>query len=283
MAMDASVRRRAPAACPVQRRVQPEPVAQQQQADHRLGVLDLGDQRVQLGERPALDRDPLALDLVPRARRAGRWRGRRGRLVGEADRRVVGLEVLPLGRGLADLLGQLAPRALERALPRLVELARPAARARPGCPTASRGWRTSQTCSPSWATIPTDPGCSTHWRVTSSPSSWRKRPSLHGEDGALEHPPRRRGARSASSWQRRRLVEQRQAHVERALQRRHAHALGRLVVALGAVGDVDALDPLQRERVRVRAAAGGDADRLVAARAQRGLRGHDGGAVPFWR
>ena len=63
--------------------------------------------------------------------------------------------------------------------------------------------------------------------------------------------------------------------VEHALQRRDGHALGRLVVALGAVGEVHAREAGQLERVGVRAAAGGDPARLVAAGAQRGLGGGD--------
>ena len=75
----------------------------------------------------------------------------------------------------------------------------------------------------------------------------------------------------------RRLVEQRERDVEHALERGDRDPLGRLVVALGAVGEVHAREAAGLERVGVRAAAGHDPPRLVAAGAQRGLGGHDRG------
>src|SRR5215207_2851938 len=156
---------------------------------------------------------------------------------------------------------------------------------RSGSPVASRGWRTSQIRSPSWATIATAPGWTTHWRVTSPPSSWRNRPSqtwMNLPSKTVRASKRsKRELIARACWQarsdRRGLVEQREADVEHALERDDAHALGRLVVVLGPVGEVDALDALDGERVRVRAAAGHDPGRLVAARTQRCLRRGDRG------
>src|SRR3954447_7995648 len=68
-------------------------------------------------------------------------------------------------------------------------------------------------------------------------------------------------------------IEQREAHVEHALEGGDRDALIGLVVALGAVGDVGARKALGLERVVVRAAAGDDPRGLVAAVAQRLLGG----------
>src|SRR6187200_1076732 len=117
----------AAATLPAQRAVQPrsaaQAVAQHQQPDQRLGVAAAGDRRVELVERARLDRDPLVLDLV--ARRVGQARGEVdvALLVGEAGRGEERRQVLPAIGRLPDLLGELAAAALERALPRLVELA----------------------------------------------------------------------------------------------------------------------------------------------------------------
>ena len=96
-------------------------------------------------------------------------------LVGEPGAGVEARELAPVGRGLADLLGQLALRGVAaRGSPSTSSL--PAGISSSACsPAASRGWRTSHTCSSSWATTPTAPGCATTSRSTSSPSSWRKR------------------------------------------------------------------------------------------------------------
>ena len=97
----------------------------QRQADDRLRVARLGDQRVELGERADVDVDPLVL----RHLRALADVGDAGReeevdlLVGEAGRGVEPAERLPVGRLLADLLGELALGGRERVLPLLVELA----------------------------------------------------------------------------------------------------------------------------------------------------------------
>src|SRR5919197_1424367 len=71
------------------------------------------------------------------------------------------------------------------------------------------------------------------------------------------------------------LVEQREGDVEHPLQRGLADALGRLVVALRPVGEVRAREAGGLQGVGVGSAAGEDPPRLVAARAQRGLRGED--------
>src|SRR5215210_5399616 len=100
-----------------------EPAAQEQQADQGLRVAALVDDGVELLERPRLDRDPLAHDLL--ARRVGEARREVdvALLVGEPCGGEVGREVLPVLGRLADLLGELPAAALERALPLLVELA----------------------------------------------------------------------------------------------------------------------------------------------------------------
>src|SRR3954447_23495410 len=101
-----------------------QPAAQLEQADQRLGVARLVDERVELGQRPRLDVD--ALVLLRRGLCAGELGGEVDvtLLVREAGRRVEGREVLPLRRGLADLLGELALRGVERRLALDVELAR---------------------------------------------------------------------------------------------------------------------------------------------------------------
>src|SRR5436305_1578510 len=61
------------------------------------------------------------------------------------------------------------------------------------------------------------------------------------------------------------LVDERVGDVEHRLERRHRDPLGRLVIALGPVGDVGAGEAVRLERIRVRAAARDDLARLVAA------------------
>src|SRR6476646_5157759 len=73
------------------------------------------------------------------------------------------------------------------------------------------------------------------------------------------------------------LVQQREHDIEHALERRDRDALGRLVVALGAVGQVDDGQAELLERVGVRAATRGDPPWLVARGAQGRLGGDDGG------
>src|ERR1700712_4649768 len=70
-------------------------------------------------------------------------------------------------------------------------------------------------------------------------------------------------------------VEQRVGDVEHRLERRDAHALGRLVVALGAVGEADGVEALDLEGVAVGGAAGDDLARRVAAGLQGALGGRD--------
>src|SRR3954465_4339000 len=93
-----------------------DPPAQLEQPDERLGVARLVDERVELGERACLDVD--ALVLVRLGLRVGEAGGEVdvALLVGEAGRRVEGRHVLPLGGGLADLLGELALGGVERGL-----------------------------------------------------------------------------------------------------------------------------------------------------------------------
>ena len=72
-------------------------------------------------------------------------------LVGESRRGVEAREVLPGARALADLLGELALAVSSGFSPSSSSL--PAGSSRSASsPTASRGWRTRYTISPSWAT-----------------------------------------------------------------------------------------------------------------------------------
>src|SRR4051794_4797700 len=97
---------------------------QPKQPDERLRVAAVADRGVELAERhePQLD----ALALV--AFRAGLVQVggevHVDLLVREARRRVAGGEVLPGPRLQTDLLGELAPRGLERRLALVVELPR---------------------------------------------------------------------------------------------------------------------------------------------------------------
>src|SRR5438094_1815412 len=72
-------------------------------------------------------------------------------------------------------------------------------------------------------------------------------------------PPRSPAAGPAGS---RALGDNPERYVEHRLERLHGHALVRLVVALGAVGDVEAGQPGGYEDVRVAAAARRDVARL---------------------
>src|SRR4051812_8488551 len=93
-----------------------DPPAELEQPDERLGVARLVDERVELGERAGLDVDALVLVRL----RLGVGQPRRevdvALLVGEPGRGVERRQVLPLVRGLADLLGELALGGLERLL-----------------------------------------------------------------------------------------------------------------------------------------------------------------------
>src|SRR4051794_7246385 len=96
--------------------------AEQEQADDRLGVRRLGDGVVELLERPRDDLDALLLPgLGLRVREPG-GQVEVDALVGEARRREEGVELLPVLRGLADLLGELALGGVERLLSLLVVL-----------------------------------------------------------------------------------------------------------------------------------------------------------------
>ena len=84
---------------------------------------------------------------------------------------------------------------------------------------------------------------------------------------------------AASFMTRAGLLDQRDRDLEHPLERVGADPLGRLVVVLGAVRRGSAREPGGPERVGVRAAAGEDVLRLVAAGAQRALgERHLGGA-----
>ena len=226
--------------------------AQQQQADERLGVAGLLDRGVEVVQRPRDDLDALVLAGVGAARVAQAL----GEvdvdgLVGEADRRVVGRQVLPAVGLLADLLGQLARGAWPAGSRPPCRAARRAAPGRRGRRSASRGWRTSQTCVSSTATTAAAPGWRTISRSTSSPSAKRKRSTAHVDDPALEDRSGRRAARSrARSCHSGYASSSSSANVdvEHPLQRRLAHALGRLVVALGAVGQVGAREARRPRR-----------------------------------
>src|SRR3954451_25399701 len=101
-----------------------EPPAQLEQPDQRLGVARLVDERVELGERARLDVDALVLVRLGLRVREVRGEVDVALLIREARRGVEGGEVLPLRRGLADLLGELALGGVERRLALDVELAR---------------------------------------------------------------------------------------------------------------------------------------------------------------
>src|SRR3954453_1599767 len=89
-------------------------------------------------------------------------------------------------------------------------------------------------------------------------------------------------SKARSSWAMARVlpggdrVEQRVGDVEHPLQRRDADALGRLVVALGAVGQANRVEAGRLERVAVGGPARDDVARRVAAGVQRALGGGDG-------
>ena len=251
--------------------------AELEQPDQRLRVAHLVDQRVELGERARLDVDALVLVRLGLGVRQPGGEVDVALLVGEAGRGVEGVQVLPVLGRLADLLGELPLGGLQRLLALDVELAggqlEQVGRADRLARLAGRGRSARRRGRPRRrrpgggrcrASPPRRP------RGGRSPDA-RRRPSPRTSS------PRRR-VRSASSC-RRRLVDQGQRDVEHALERGDRDALGRLVVALGAVGEVHARQPCHLERVGVRAAAGDDPPRLVAARAQRRLGDlHDGRA-----
>src|SRR5919108_2211811 len=118
---------------PVPSRASEQPL-QHQQADQRLRVLAASDRAVEILERELDDLDPLAASITtgravarPRINRhVIELRGEEepDALVGEAWARVEALQLPPVARGLADLLGELTLGALQRRLPLEVELAR---------------------------------------------------------------------------------------------------------------------------------------------------------------
>src|SRR3954462_14807030 len=151
-----------------------------------------------------------------------------------------------------------------------------------GSPTGSRGWRTSQMCSSSTATIAAAPAVRTISRSAGLPSAEGKVSLVTAMMRPSKMVSVAMRSKARSSWAMARVlpgrehVEQRVGHVEHALQRRDADALGRLVRALGAVGEVDGVKAGGLERVGVGGATGDDVARRVAARLQRALRRLDG-------
>src|SRR3954453_4368944 len=101
-----------------------EPPAELEQPDQRLGVARLVDERVELGQRARLDVDALVLVRLGLRVREVRGEVDVALLIREPRRGVEGGEVLPLRRGLADLLRELALGGVERRLALDVELAR---------------------------------------------------------------------------------------------------------------------------------------------------------------
>ena len=191
-------------------------------------------------------------------------------LVGEAGRGEERAERLPVGGLLADLLGELALGGLQRVLALLVELAGGDLEQ---VGDADRLARLAD--EPELVAVEHDDAdragvVDELADSTSAPSSWRNVPR-----STLKNLPSKivsvRDAFEAWSSCRRGLLEQGEADVEHRLERGDGDALGRLVVVLGAVGDVDARDAGGLEDVRVRRAAGGDAlaarSRARAARA----------------
>ena len=75
------------------------------------------------------------------------------------------------------------------------------------------------------------------------------------DDGAAELQHRRCKLPGRARQGCRRLVEQRERHVQHRLKGGDAHALARLVVALGAIGHVDHLKALSEQGVCIRGAA----------------------------
>jgi hypothetical protein len=108
----------------LRRPVRAEPLAQEQETDQGLGVPAILDHVVEVGERVTLDLDPLArLGLgVGIGQVGGQIEG--DPLVRVAGSGVEGREELPVGGGLADLLGQLALGGLQGRLALDVQLAR---------------------------------------------------------------------------------------------------------------------------------------------------------------
>src|SRR3954449_1300966 len=100
------------------------PAAQLVEPDEGLRVLAGVDRAVEVVERPLDELDALVLldlRLLDVAQAGGEEHVHL--LVAEAGRAPVGLQVLPVLAGLADLLGELAPGRVQRPLAPFVELA----------------------------------------------------------------------------------------------------------------------------------------------------------------
>src|SRR5215204_6278446 len=100
-----------------------EQALQHQQTDQRLPVLAAGDRGVDAIQGKLDDLDPLAVRGL--ARHVVELGGEEepDALIGEAGARVEALQLAPVARGLADLLGELALGALQGRLALDVELA----------------------------------------------------------------------------------------------------------------------------------------------------------------
>ena len=138
-------------------------LCKRQQADERLRVVAVGDRLVEAVQRPAHDLDALVLvglGLQAASRRpvaAYRWT-RSSEKPGAGEELV---HRLPAARRpCRSPRPARAARSASGVLARLVELARRDLE-QAGSPAASRGWRTSQTCSSSWATIADRAGVAT--------------------------------------------------------------------------------------------------------------------------
>ena len=220
-----------------------------------------------VGQRPDLDVDPLVLlDLGPLDVRQPGREEHVDRLVGEARARC---RSVPSGSQcsarLADLLRQLALGASPAAPRPRRRACRPGARAgRARRPPRAAGAR-ARAARRRGTTTPTAPGWLHDLALDLRAVLVAEALLADGEDLALVARSRP-DALEARAHARGRLVEQRERDVEHPLERRDRHALGRLVVALGAVGEVHAREAGGLERVRVRAAAGDDA---AAARSRR--------------
>ena len=132
---------------------------EQQQTDERLGVADGVDRAGEVAQRPADDLDALVLAGVvsPTASVSARGEEEMDDLVGEADRGAVGLRACSQ-RAACMPISSASSRWADSSGVSPSWSRRPAGISRlSGSSTASRGWRTSQTCSSSIATIAAAP------------------------------------------------------------------------------------------------------------------------------
>ena len=251
-----------------------------QQRDQRLGVLRLGDHRVELRQRAdstSMRSSSSHLGALVDVREPG-GEEEVDLLVGEAGRGVEGAERLPVLGLLADLLGQLALGGLQRRLALDVELAGRdlqqvgdagrLARLADEPQRARRRARRSR---------PRPGGRRSRGRRPRRPRGGRWPPTVM--NAALARRSRTPMRSKRELMRRRRLVEQRERDVEHPLERRRrrparsARGCARCRWRGSRTVKPAASNALASER-----AAGGDPPRLVAAGAQRGLGGGDRGA-----